>query len=163
MKTKRYKKRPSSLHVQGAVQVHQRSQQGVHGDGDDQTSVHPPLSVKKVQFGGDLEVQEMCFYIPAEHQASPPTPLDTSPVFIQRPSMHVSTLSVQWLYDDGGPVAGEEGTAEDLNRVNPTTTAVLYQRIHSWTMTNRRNEVWIQSLEAGVPRCCRRRRARGRG
>ena len=25
-------------------------------------------SVKKVQFGGDLEVQEMCFYIPAEHQ-----------------------------------------------------------------------------------------------
>ncbi len=31
---------------------------------------------------GDLEVQEMCFYVPMEHQASPPQPLETSPVYI---------------------------------------------------------------------------------
>jgi hypothetical protein len=31
---------------------------------------------------GDIEVQEMCFYLPQKFQASPPEPLARSPVYI---------------------------------------------------------------------------------
>jgi hypothetical protein len=31
---------------------------------------------------GDVEVQEMCFYIPQKFQSNPPRPLDRSPVYI---------------------------------------------------------------------------------
>jgi len=153
MKSKRYQKRPSSYMFKALFKYIS----GVNKEYTEMEMTRPVSthhSVKKVQFGGDLEVQEMCFYIPAEHQASPPTPLDTSPVFIhQRPSMHVYVLRFGGFMMTADQWQEKKDLLEDLIMGKPHHDSEYYTNGYNspWTMTNRRNEVWIQSLEAGPP------------
>lgn len=153
MSSKRYKKRPSSYmfkelykYISGVNKEYQEIEMT--------RPVSTHHSVKKVQFGGDVEVQEMCFYIPAAHQANPPQPLETSPVYIhQRPTMRVFVRRF----------GGWAMTAESWSREREVLETLLMGKPHHdreyytngynspWDQTNRRNEVWIQSLEAGAP------------
>jgi len=111
-------------------------------------------SVKQKKFGGNLEVQEMCFYIDPQHQANPPQPLDSSPVYIQkRPTMRVYALRF-----DGHPMSADTWTRqkdllENLLIGKPHHDAEYYTNGFDSPMKiiNRRNEVWIQELEPAKP------------
>jgi len=116
---------------------------------------------------GDVEIQEECFYLPAlyqenhDHGPSPrhlslvaPKPLNNSKVFLhKRPEMDIYARTFE-----GFPVTEEDWKVEkeqlerDLgtkhHHDNEFFTA-CYQS--PWKMTDRRNEVWIQSIEPGHP------------
>lgn len=104
--------------------------------------------VKDHHVAGDIEEQEMCFYIPAEHQAYPPEPLDSSPVYIRtRPGMRVYAIRF------GGHALTHSVWEEQREMLELLTMGKPHRRHEYYTngynspmtMHNRRNEVWIEA------------------
>jgi len=153
MSSKRWRKHPSSIMFKELFKYIS----GVN-KGNTEVEMTAPVSthhsIKKKQFGGDLEVQEMCFYIPAEHQESPPEPLDTSPVYIfERPAMSVYAYRFPGWALTADRWAQERQVLETLLIGKPHHDKEYYTNGYDspFVMHNRRNEVWIQKLEPSVP------------
>ncbi|XP_023325404.1 uncharacterized protein LOC111699075 [Eurytemora carolleeae] len=152
MKSKQWKKAPTSLMF---IELFKYIS-GVNKEGQEiEMTIPAPThhSIKKKQVGGDVEVQEMCFYITSEFQANPPQPLDNSPVFIfERPAMKLYArqfggfplTSASWIH--------EKQILENALVGKYYHDSEYYTAGYSspWD-TNRRNEVWIQCLEPAAP------------
>jgi len=153
MSSKRWKKQPSSIMFMELFKYIS----GVNKEGNEIEMTRPVSthhSIKKKQFGGDLEVQEMCFYVPAEHQANPPQPLENSPVYIfKRPTMRVYVLRFGGFALSSDTWQKNHDLLENLLIGKPHHDTEYYTNGYDSPMTlfNRRNEVWIQDLEAGAP------------
>jgi len=153
MNSRRWRKQPSSIMFMELFKYIS----GVNKEGDEIEMTRPVSthhSIKKKQFGGDLEVQEMCFYIPAEHQANPPQPLENSPVYIhKRPSMRVYALQFGGYALSSDVWQQQKDILENLliGKSHHDTEYFTNGYDSPMTLFNRRNEIWIQSLEAGAP------------
>jgi len=153
MSSKRWKKQPSSIMFMELFKYIS----GVNKEGNEVEMTRPVSthhSIKKKHFGGDVEIQEMCFYIPAEHQANPPQPLDKSPVYIfQRPTMRVYVLRFGGFAMSSDTWQKNRDLLDNLLLGKPHHDSEYYTNGFDSPMTlfNRRNEVWIQDLEAGAP------------
>jgi len=147
MSSNRWRKSPQSLMFMQLFKY-------ISGVNKDQKEIEMtrPVSthhhVKDSDVTGDLEEQEMCFYIPAEHQAYPPEPLDTSPVYIRtRPGMRVYAIRF------GGHALTHSVWAEMRDMLDELTMGKPHRRNDYYTngynspmtMHNRRNEVWIEA------------------
>lgn len=111
-------------------------------------------TVKQKKFGGDVEENEMCFYITSEWQANPPQPIPSSPVYIyERPTMMVYSRTFGGFVMTSAAWTKEKEVLEGLLAGKPHHDNEYYTTGYSspWDMENRKNEVWIQCLEPAAP------------
>jgi len=153
MGSKRWRKTPNSFMFKALFKYIS----GVNKEGKEiemTTPVSTHHKILKEGKGGDLEVQEMCFYVPAEHQAYPPTPLDSSPVYVHtRPAMRVYTLRF----------GGHTMSSDDWNQQRDILEVLLIGKAHHqdeyftngydspMKFHNRRNEVWVEDTSFVAP------------
>merc|ERR1711872_405912 len=100
------------------------------------------------------ELKEMCFYVPASHQNNPPKPLEKSPVYIKnRPTMKVYARRFGGYIFTADAWREERDLLEMLLIGKPHHDREYYTNGYNspFVMRNRRNEVWIQDLQAGPP------------
>eukprot|EP00088_Acartia_fossae_P002214 TRINITY_DN10879_c0_g1_i1.p1 TRINITY_DN10879_c0_g1~~TRINITY_DN10879_c0_g1_i1.p1 ORF type:complete len:361 (+),score=116.59 TRINITY_DN10879_c0_g1_i1:36-1118(+) len=148
MSSKRWKKTPQSVMFMQLFKYIS----GVNKEGQEVEMTRPVSThhaVKEQREGGDLEVQEMCFYIPQEHQANPPQPLDTSPVYIHtRPNMRV------YVRRFGGYLMAAEEWSEQRELLETLLFGKAHNQNEYYTngynspmeLFNRRNEVWVEDV-----------------
>jgi len=146
MSSKRWRKSPNSIMFKQLFKYIS----GVNKEGQEVEMTRPVSTHHKVikeADAGDLEVQEMCFYVPMEHQASPPQPLDTSPVYIHtRPRMRVYAMKF------GGHMMSSDDWVEKrevleymiLGKAHPKDEYYTNGYNSPFTFYNRRNEIWVQ-------------------
>jgi len=146
MSSKRWRKSPSSMMFKELFKYIS----GVNKEGQEVEMTRPVSTHHKIikeADAGDLEEQEMCFYVPMEHQASPPQPLETSPVYIHtRPRMRVYSMQF------GGHMMSSDDWAEKrevleymiLGKAHPKDEYYTNGYNSPMVLFNRRNEIWVQ-------------------
>lgn len=153
MGSKRWKKQASSIMFKELFKyISGVNKEGIEIEMTRPVSTHHAIKVK--QYGGDQEVQEMCFYVPSQHQDSPPEPLATSPVYIhERPTMKVYVRRFSGWALTAEPWSEQRLLLESLLIGKPHHEKEYYTNGYDspFVMKNRRNEVWIQKLEADTP------------
>jgi len=153
MSSKRYRKTPSSIMFMELFKYIS----GVNKDNEEIEMTRPVSTLHSVQqkkFGGEKELQEMCFYVPASHQSNPPQPLDKSPVYIKnRPEMKVYTRRFGGYVLTADAWKKERDLLDLLLMGKPHHDNEYYTNGYNspFVMHNRRNEVWIQDLEPARP------------
>jgi len=153
MSSKRYRKSPSSIMFMELFKYIS----GVNQENEEVKMTKPVStlhSIKQKQFGGEVELQEMCFYVPASHQNNPPKPLEKSPVYIKnRPTMKVYARRFGGYILTADAWREERDLLEMLLIGKPHHDREYYTNGYNspFVMRNRRNEVWIQDLQAGPP------------
>lgn len=169
MASARYQKRPSSAMFRELFKYIS----GVNDRGEEINMTRPVTTLHHVErkdYLGNVEIQEMCFYLPEAYQSehehedagpSPrhialtaPKPLENSKVFIHiRPEMevYVRTFGGYAINSDTWE-AHKKALEDDLigkpHHDHEFFTVGYNSPMH---LFNRRNEVWIQSVEPGHP------------
>jgi len=175
MQSRRWNKRPSSKMFKKLFKYIS----GVNDRTEEINMTRPVTTlhhVEKKDYLGNVEVQEMCFYLPQKYQAnhihqgdgqdggpSPrharhaavmaPQPLDDSVFLHTRPSMTV------YVRQFGGFVMSAEQWVEHKEALEEDLLGKPHHDNEFFTVgydspfafNNRRNEVWIQCLEPGQP------------
>jgi len=153
MGSKRWKKQASSIMFKELFKyISGVNKEGIEIEMTRPVSTHHAIKVE--QYGGDQEVQEMCFYVPSKHQDSPPEPLATSPVYInERPTMRVYVRRFSGWALTAEPWSEQRELLESLLIGKPHHEKEYFTNGYDspFVMKNRRNEVWIQKLEADIP------------
>jgi len=153
MGSKRWKKTASSIMFKELFKyISGVNKEGVEVEMTRPVSTHHAIKVE--QYGGDQEVQEMCFYIPSKHQDSPPEPLSTSPVYIhKRPAMRVYVRRFSGWALTAEPWLEQRELLESDLIGKPTHAKEYFTNGYDspFVMKNRRNEVWIQKFEVDLP------------
>jgi len=146
MGSKRWRKSPTSIMFKELFKYIS----GVNKEGQEISMTRPVSTHHKIiekRDLGDLEVVEMCFYIPAEHQANPPQPLDTSPVYVHtRPTMRV------YAHRFGGHPISSDDWSEQRDLMEALVMGKAHNQDEYYTngydspmqLFNRRNEVWME-------------------
>jgi len=153
MSSKRYRKSPSSIMFMELFKYIS----GVNKENEEVKMTKPVSTLHDVmqkKFGGEVELQEMCFYVPAIHQSNPPQPLDKSPVYIKnRPTMKVYARRFGGYVLTADAWKKERDLLATLIMGKPHHDNEYYTNGYNspFVMHNRRNEVWIQDLKAGPP------------
>jgi len=125
--------------------------------------------VERRDYLGNVEIQEMCFYLPSKYQPNhkheeagpslrhsalePPQPLDHSVFIHTRPEMEV------YVRRFGGFMMSQEQWEEQREALENDLVGKPHHDNEFFTVgysspfnfNNRRNEVWVQCLEAGNP------------
>lgn len=169
MSSARYQKRPSSKMFRELFKYIS----GVNDRGEEINMTRPVTTLHHVErkdYLGNVEVQEMCFYLPEayqpEHQhdeagpsprhlaLTPPEPLENSKVFIHtRPEMEV------YVRTFGGYAINQDTWVSQKKALEEDLIGKPYHDHEYFTvgynspmhLFNRRNEVWIQCMEPGHP------------
>lgn len=166
LKTDRYQKLPSTRMFNQLFKY-------INGENDRKEKINMtrPVTilhhVERRDYLGNFEIQEECFYLPSIYQENhdhgpsprhvsvgPPQPLEDSEVYLHtRPEMDIYARTF-----GGFPVTEEDWEAEKKILVRELGAiphhdneyfAACYQS--PWKMSNRRNEIWVQSIEPGHP------------
>lgn len=150
MSSNRWQKTPTSLMFKELFKyISGVNQEGVKVEMTRPVSTRHSAKQDQREVGAELEELEMCFYIPAEHQANPPKPLENSPVYIyNRPSMR--------LYSHR---ALSTRPSQDVIRKVKGDLDVLLHRERDYFVSGYsdprvqpgRHEIWIPDLEDVTP------------
>jgi len=169
MSSARYQKRPSSEMFKQLFKYIS----GVNDRGEEINMTRPVTTLHHVErkdYLGNVEIQEMCFYLPEAYQPqhqhedagpsprhialAPPKPLENSKVFIHtRPEMEV------YVRTFGGYAINQDTWESHKKALQDDLIGKSYDDNEYFTvgynspmhLFNRRNEVWIQCLEPGHP------------
>jgi len=157
MQSKRYKTRvPSSLMFWPLFNY-------INGDNEGEVKIKMTRTVttshaliKRDVVWGDLELQEMCFYLPSKFQAERteqvPKPLDQKVYTVNKPEFRVFVRQFPgWAFTAAVWQANRDILSNELTQAKERFDDELYfttQKSHPWVPAHRRvNEVWFPTLE----------------